>query len=259
MRADGKGLSMTLPPSDRPTVVVIDDGDPFLGLMRDILESEDDTVVTGSVVGDALTPIRAHRPARVIIDLVMQTQEAGLLVLRAMRPHPDTEHTPVLMLTTNHWFVRERAEEVRKIGAAVLRKPFAVDDPLCCVARPDPRVPLMRVLPGGTHGNRHRGRGHRGPRGRSGTTPRRVDAATIRTASMPIVPMSAPQRFGERSGTSRIVGAQPDSIMHRADPRDFLFCIAMTGVAVDHHPPGRGSVPCGTIRCTPFCSAIAPI
>ena len=83
---------MAVPTRHRATIVVIDDDDPFLSMMRDILEGEDYTVAVGSVVGDARALFLAHDPALVIIDLVMQTQEAGLDVLRDMRTHPDTEN-----------------------------------------------------------------------------------------------------------------------------------------------------------------------
>jgi len=119
---------MTASAFSRPLVVVIDDNDPFLELMRDILESEDYPVITGSVAADALSLIRAHCPALVIIDLVMQTQEAGLAVLRAMRMHPDTLHTPVLLMTANLPFVRRRAYEVLALDAEVMAKPFLIDE-----------------------------------------------------------------------------------------------------------------------------------
>lgn len=111
-----------------PVVVVIDDDDPFLDLMRDILEAEGYRVVTGSVVGDALRLIVEANPALVILDLVMSTQEAGIDVLRAMRTSLATARTPVLLMTANHQFVRERLAEMRALEAEVMTKPFNLQE-----------------------------------------------------------------------------------------------------------------------------------
>ena len=132
---------MTQSVPDAPTIVVIDDEDVFLHLMRDILSSEGYRVLIGSVAGDALSLIRAHQPALVILDLVMQTQEAGLDVLREIRAGADTAHLPVLLLTANHQFVRDRARAIRDADTEVMAKPFELNELLthvaACVAAPE--------------------------------------------------------------------------------------------------------------------------
>ncbi len=124
---------------DTPTIVVIDDHDAFLTLMRDTFETEGYRVVTGSVAGDALRLVRETQPALVILDLVMETQEAGFNVLREMRETPDTAHIPVLLMTANYQFVRERAAEIHALDAETMVKPFDVGALLDCV------VALVRI------------------------------------------------------------------------------------------------------------------
>jgi len=115
-------------------IVVIDDDDPFLTMMQEILGSEGYTTVTGSVVGNAIRVIRENDPALVILDLVMQTQTAGLDVFREMRTEPALAHTPVLFLTASAQFVSERGAEMRKQGAEVLAKPFNLAELLPLIA-----------------------------------------------------------------------------------------------------------------------------
>lgn len=122
------------PPLAAIVIVVIDDSDPFLDLMREVLDAEGYHAITGSVAGDALSLIRVHHPALVILDLVMQTQEAGLDVLREMRAEADTAHMPVLIMTASHEFVRDRAGEFRDAHTEVMAKPFGLDDLLEHVA-----------------------------------------------------------------------------------------------------------------------------
>jgi len=123
----------TVLPTNR-MIVVIDDDNPFLTMMQEILESEGYTTVTGSVVGNAMRVIRENHPALVILDLVMQTQTAGLDVFREMRADMVLAHTPVLFLTASAQFVSEQGAEMRKQGAEVLAKPFNLVELLSLIA-----------------------------------------------------------------------------------------------------------------------------
>jgi len=119
---------MSLP--DAPLVVVIDDDDPFLALMQDLLVGEGYRVITGTIARDVIRLIEGTHPALLILDLVMETQEAGLELLRELRVAPATVHLPVLLCTANHQFVERRGSEVRALDAQIILKPFMLADML---------------------------------------------------------------------------------------------------------------------------------
>ncbi len=123
-----------MPLPDAPLVVVIDDDDPFLALMQDLLVSEGYRVITGTIARDVSRLIEGAHPALLILDLVMETQEAGLELLRELRAAPTTANVPVLLCTANHQFIERRGDEVRALDAQIILKPFMLADMLEAVA-----------------------------------------------------------------------------------------------------------------------------
>ncbi len=122
-----------MPLPDAPLVVVIDDDDPFLALMQDLLEGEGYRVMTGIIAREVSRLIAGVHPALLILDLVMETQEAGLELLHELRAAPTTADLPVLLCTANHQFIERRGDEVRALDAQIILKPFMLADMLDAV------------------------------------------------------------------------------------------------------------------------------
>jgi two-component system phosphate regulon response regulator PhoB len=113
-------------------ILVIDDYEYLLYLLRSLLEDEHYQVSVISKGADAQDRIRENPPDLIILDLKLDNM-SGLDILEALRSHEATATIPVLIYTAA---IRE-AESVALLVAgnptryrnvSVLRKPFAVDE-----------------------------------------------------------------------------------------------------------------------------------
>ncbi len=106
-----------------PRVLVADDDPDILALVAYRLERSGYEVLTASDGADALRLTIAHRPDLVVLDVMMPRID-GYGVTRAIRQHPPTERTPVLLLTAR---VQE-ADVARGFEAGAddyIKKPFS--------------------------------------------------------------------------------------------------------------------------------------
>jgi DNA-binding response OmpR family regulator len=94
-------LPMPEPPStripDRP-ILVVDDDAKIVRLVRTYLEREGFSVVTAADGPAALEAVERHRPALVVLDLMLPGLD-GRAVARAVRRDDEAAGTPILMLS----------------------------------------------------------------------------------------------------------------------------------------------------------------
>jgi len=84
----------------RPAKIVIcDDEQAILRLLQANLESQGYEVISAKDGRDCLAKLREMTPDLVILDVMMPYID-GLEVLKFLRRHPETEHLPVVMLTS---------------------------------------------------------------------------------------------------------------------------------------------------------------
>jgi DNA-binding response OmpR family regulator len=106
-----------------PRVLVADDDPDILALVAYRLERSGYEVLTAADGADALRLTLAHLPDLVVLDVMMPRID-GYGVTRAIRQHPPTERTPVLLLTAR---VQE-ADVARGFEAGAddyIKKPFS--------------------------------------------------------------------------------------------------------------------------------------
>ena len=106
-----------------PRVLVADDDPDILSLVAYRLERSGYEVLTAADGADALRLTLAHRPDLVVLDVMMPLID-GYGVTRAIRSHPPTERTPVLLLTAR---VQE-ADVAQGFAAGAddyIKKPFS--------------------------------------------------------------------------------------------------------------------------------------
>ena len=93
--------AMPIPPArsvpERP-ILVVDDDAKIVRLVRTYLERDGFTVVTAADGPAALDAIERHRPALVVLDLMLPELD-GRAVVRAVRQDEDAAATPILMLS----------------------------------------------------------------------------------------------------------------------------------------------------------------
>lgn len=107
-------------------VLVVDDTEMALTLVRDSLAKGGFAVRTATDGFEALVAIEKERPALIIADIMMP-RLSGLDLLKAVRNRPETREIPFIMLTA-----LDKAENVQAgldLGADdYLTKPFKVGE-----------------------------------------------------------------------------------------------------------------------------------
>lgn len=113
-----------------PTVLVVDDDPVILKLLTVNFEMEGFSVVSAVDGIEALSTMRAERPAIVVSDIMMPNM-SGLDLVRELKSDPDTKEVPVILLSA-----KAQAGDIREgleAGAdAYVTKPF---EPLDLVDR----------------------------------------------------------------------------------------------------------------------------
>jgi CheY-like chemotaxis protein len=108
--------------ASKPTILVVDDDQPIVTLMRRLLHEFGFEAVTAMSGAEALAAARAQTPALVLLDKNMPGM-SGAEVARALRAEPSFGRTPILILSGER-MTREELLEMQA-DAAVL-KPFDV-------------------------------------------------------------------------------------------------------------------------------------
>jgi len=118
--------SMTIRPSpplpERP-ILVVDDDAKIVRLVRTYLERDGFTVVTAADGPAALDAIETHRPALVVLDLMLPELD-GRAVIRAVRRDDEAATTPILMLSARGSIV-DRIAGLEDGADDYLPKPFS--------------------------------------------------------------------------------------------------------------------------------------
>jgi DNA-binding response OmpR family regulator len=108
--------------SEKPIILVVDDDQPILGLMRSLLREFGFEAVTAENGNQALAAARARRPALVLVDKNMPGM-TGADTIRSLRNEPGFEHLPILSLSGEP-VSRPELEGLGANGAVL--KPFDV-------------------------------------------------------------------------------------------------------------------------------------
>ena len=93
--------SETLPGQSQKTILVVEDSEPAIIQLKDILEEQAFSVLVARNGSEALEIIRYTQPDAMILDLMMPGVD-GFEVLRNVRETEQTTHLPVLILTAKH-------------------------------------------------------------------------------------------------------------------------------------------------------------
>src|SRR2546430_9885789 len=102
------------------TVLVVDDDPKIVALVRAYLVNAGYDVVTAHDGREALDAVAAHRPALVVLDLMLPELD-GLEVTRRVR---ETSDVPIVMLTARG-ATADRVRGLRQGADDYLPKPFA--------------------------------------------------------------------------------------------------------------------------------------
>jgi DNA-binding response OmpR family regulator len=114
--------------TDRPAIptapiLVVDDDAKIVRLVRTYLERDGFAVVTAADGPAALDAIETHRPALVVLDLMLPELD-GRAVIRAVRRDDEAAHTPILVLSARSSTI-DRIAGLEEGADDYLPKPFS--------------------------------------------------------------------------------------------------------------------------------------
>ncbi|MDT5280071.1 MAG: hypothetical protein QOJ20_1266 [Mycobacterium sp.] len=112
----------------RPSVLVVNDDTAFLQLMEQLLEDEGFEPSTLKSTDGALDIIKEKEPALVILDIRINNEEGGLLLLDLITLDPQTRWIPVIVASANPQALAGREQELADKGIYVIAKPFDIDE-----------------------------------------------------------------------------------------------------------------------------------
>lgn len=114
-------------------ILVVDDSPTQLRLATMPLVEKGYTVLTATNGEEGLNKALAEKPDLIVLDVVMPVMD-GFQACRKIKAAPETQNTPVIMLTTKS----QKADEFwgKRQGADVyLTKPFEPEDLLAAVGQ----------------------------------------------------------------------------------------------------------------------------
>jgi len=98
MKVTGKFRAVKLDPSNRPTILLIEDTDEVIMMIRDYLELAGYRVVTAKDGVEGITQAQLIHPDLILMDVMMPRMD-GLEATRTLRSDPEFEGTPIIALT----------------------------------------------------------------------------------------------------------------------------------------------------------------
>ncbi len=121
-----------------PAVLVVEDDPSVRGLLDTLLTAEGYSVATASDGIAGLSEAAAHKPAIILLDIVMPDL-GGIRVLQEMQSNPVLANVPVLVLTGRLEAIPALEDQ---LGAdRVFSKPFGVEDLLSRIAELTGKAP----------------------------------------------------------------------------------------------------------------------
>lgn len=118
-----------------PRIAIIDDEETLVSLIADVLTDEGYAVEPWYACAGAEAFVAHAQPALVILDLVLGTRAEGLGLAEALRANAATATVPLLICTADTALLREQAANIARLRAAVLEKPFDLEDLIASVRR----------------------------------------------------------------------------------------------------------------------------
>ena len=82
-----------------PMILIIDDDPDIVEAMKVVLQTRDYKVTSAGSGEEGLKKVKTDKPNLVILDIMMEKDDAGFDVARELKNDPSTKDIPILMLT----------------------------------------------------------------------------------------------------------------------------------------------------------------
>lgn len=116
-------------------VIIVDDDRHINNLVAEVLRDEGFDVHCCFTSAEALGAAQRLRPGVMVIDLQLETRDAGLGLLRALRADPATAGIAVVICSADSLALHRQGQQLAAHGATVVPKPFQLDRLVAAVAR----------------------------------------------------------------------------------------------------------------------------
>jgi CheY-like chemotaxis protein len=114
--------------TERPLILVVNDDTAFLQLMQQLLDDEGYRTDTLKSTQNAIEHVKLRRPALIVLDVRINNEESGLLLLDLITLDPETRSIPVIIASANLQALAGREKALAEKGIYVIAKPFDIDD-----------------------------------------------------------------------------------------------------------------------------------
>ena len=115
--------------SQQHYVIVVADDDPDLNQLFSMMLSDQGYQVHCCFSGDeAARVIQRIQPDLAVVDMQMETRDAGLKLLESLRQSPQTMRLSVIICSADVIFLDSTNSQIKELGAEVITKPFRIDD-----------------------------------------------------------------------------------------------------------------------------------
>src|SRR3954453_15104018 len=109
-------------------VIVVADDDPGINELYSQLLTEEGYEVHCCFSGDeAARVMQRLQPDLAVVDMQMETRDAGLRLLQSLRQNPQTMRLSVIICSADGVYLDSTKQHVSELGAVVLTKPFDID------------------------------------------------------------------------------------------------------------------------------------
>ena len=112
----------------RRRILIVNDSQEILDVLRDLLEEEGYDVVVYSYAIRDLEEVKRINPDLIILDFIINEETAGWQMLQKLKLDRETAEIPVIVCTAAAGLVRELEGHLRAKGVSVVLKPFDIDD-----------------------------------------------------------------------------------------------------------------------------------
>jgi CheY-like chemotaxis protein len=114
--------------SGHPAVIVVaDDNTAINSLLSDLLTDEGYRVISCFTGAEAFRVIQHISPDVVLLNMHMETSEAGLTVLKNMRATHETAHISAIIFSADDFYLEAAHQEIAAHHAEIMREPFDFD------------------------------------------------------------------------------------------------------------------------------------
>jgi CheY-like chemotaxis protein len=117
-----------------PAVIIVDDDPSIVSVVCDFLSDEGVGAASCPYGRLAHACIRAKQPQVALLDIQMPEVD-GIALFKQLRADPQTQAIPVIFVTANAHLLRTHLPDYEQRGAALVPKPFDLDDLLAAVER----------------------------------------------------------------------------------------------------------------------------